>query len=51
MQYKKEVQYWRNVLKRAIAVVQFLSQRGLDFFGDNECIGMHRMKIVWVLWS
>jgi hypothetical protein len=35
LQYKKDVQYWRDVLKRTVAAVQFLAQRGLAFFGEN----------------
>lgn len=38
-QYQKEVDYWRNVLKRIVAVVKFLSSRGLSFRGDNEILG------------
>lgn len=37
-EYKTEVQYWRNILKRTIAVIQFISQRGLAFFRDNEIL-------------
>lgn len=39
LQYKKDVQYWRDVLKRTVAAVQFLAQRGLAIFGENEIIG------------
>lgn len=38
-QHKKEVDYWRNVLERIVAVVQFLASRGLPFRGDNEILG------------
>ena len=31
--------YWQNVLKRIVAVVKFLSSRGLSFRGNNETIG------------
>ena len=34
-----EQQYWRDVLKRVVAVVKFLSSRGLSFRGDNEILG------------
>lgn len=36
LQHKKEVEYWRNVLKRTVAAIKFISQRGLPFFGDDE---------------
>lgn len=39
LQYDKECNYWKTVLTRVVAVVKFLSQRGLAFFGDNETIG------------
>lgn len=38
-QRKKEVNYWRNVLKRIVAVIKFLALRGLLFCGDNEIVG------------
>lgn len=38
-QYTKEVDYWKNVLKRIVAVVTFLASRGLPFRGDNETLG------------
>lgn len=31
--------YWRNVLKQIVAVVNFLTSRGLSFRGDNEILG------------
>lgn len=36
LQHKKEAEYWRNVLKRIVAAIKFISQRGLPFFGDDE---------------
>ncbi|CAI6359463.1 unnamed protein product [Macrosiphum euphorbiae] len=36
LQHKKEVEYWRNVPKRTVAAIKFISQRGLPFFGDDE---------------
>ncbi|XP_067625649.1 zinc finger MYM-type protein 5-like [Eurosta solidaginis] len=38
-QHQKEVDYWKNVLKRIVAVVKFLTSRGLPFRGDNEILG------------
>ena len=38
-QLESEKRYWREVLKRVIAVIQFLSERGLAFRGDNELLG------------
>ena len=35
----REEEYWRQVLKRVVAVVQFISERGLAFRGDDETIG------------
>jgi len=32
-------QYWREVLKRVVAVIKFLGERGLAFRGDNELLG------------
>lgn len=37
-QLEEEKQYWRNVLKRVVAVTSFLCERGLAFRGDNEII-------------
>uniref|UniRef100_A0A2S2Q4N5 Zinc finger MYM-type protein 1 n=1 Tax=Sipha flava TaxID=143950 RepID=A0A2S2Q4N5_9HEMI len=36
LQHNKEVEYWRNVLKRVIEAIKFISIRGLPFFGDDE---------------
>ncbi|KAL4098169.1 hypothetical protein QTP88_022819 [Uroleucon formosanum] len=38
-QRKKEMNYWRNVLERIVAVIKFLASRGLPFRGDNEIVG------------
>lgn len=38
-QYGKECEYWRNVLRRVVAVLKFLAQRGLAYRGENEIIG------------
>ena len=35
----KQCEYWRQVLRRVVACVQFLSQRGLSFRGDEERLG------------
>eukprot|EP00731_Ephydatia_muelleri_P013186 Em0007g496a len=39
IQFDNEVKYWRNVLKRVVHVITFLSERGLAFRGDNEIFG------------
>ena len=33
-----EKRYWHDILKRVVAVIKFLSERGLPFRGDNEII-------------
>lgn len=38
-QHKIEVDYWRNVLKRVVAVVKALSMRGLPFRGASDKFG------------
>lgn len=38
-QYNTEISYWKNVLRRIVAVVKFLASRGLAFRGDNEILG------------
>lgn len=38
-QIDAERQYWRDVLKRVVAVIQFLGERGLAFRGDDELLG------------
>lgn len=38
-QIETEKQYWINVLKRVIAVIVFLGERGLAFRGDTEVLG------------
>lgn len=37
-QYSKEKQYWRNVLKRVVATIKFLSRNGLAFRGSNSSL-------------
>lgn len=34
--YKTEIDYWKSVLKKIVAVVKFLASRGLAFCGNNE---------------
>jgi len=34
--------YWRQVLKRVISTIKFISERGLAFRGDDEIIGSPR---------
>ena len=38
-QLQMEQRYWREVLKRIVAVIKHLSSRGLAFRGDNEILG------------
>lgn len=38
-QMEKSVKYWREVLKRVLQVIAFLSERGLAFRGENETLG------------
>jgi len=38
-QYNAEINYWKNVLKRIVAVVKFLASRGLGFRCDDEMFG------------
>lgn len=35
-QYNTEISYWKNILRRIVAVVVFLASKGLAFRGDNE---------------
>ena len=39
IQYENEHSYWTKVLQRVVAVIKFLSQRGLAFRGHNEVYG------------
>ncbi|KAF7654104.1 hypothetical protein LDENG_00073980 [Lucifuga dentata] len=34
-----EFKYWRDILKRVVAVIKFLGERGLVFRGDDELFG------------
>ena len=38
-QIQDRKQYWIDVLRRVIAVVKFLAQRGMQFRGDDQVIG------------
>ena len=37
-QLEAEKRYWHDILKRVVAVIKFLSERGLPFRGDNEIL-------------
>lgn len=41
-QAEKGANYWREVLKRLISVIVFISERGLAFRGENETLGSTR---------
>ena len=41
-QLESERKYWREVLKRAVEVIKFLSARGLAFRGEDEIFGSER---------
>jgi len=38
-QVENETKYWREVLRRVVAVIKFLCERGLSFRGDEEQFG------------
>jgi len=38
-QVNNEINYWKNVLHRAVSTIQFLSVEGLDFRGEDENVG------------
>ncbi|CAI6371339.1 unnamed protein product [Macrosiphum euphorbiae] len=38
-QINLEVNYWKEALKRIVAVIKFLSSRGIAFRGENQIIG------------
>ena len=38
-QFNEEIKYWHQVLERIVAVIKFLSARGLPFRGYDDIIG------------
>ncbi|XP_050056113.1 zinc finger MYM-type protein 1-like [Aphis gossypii] len=42
LQIQNEMNYWRNVLQRVVAVVKKLGSRGLPFRGKNEQFGSNK---------
>lgn len=38
-QVQEEKRYWINILRRVVAVVKFLAQRGMPFRGNDELLG------------
>ncbi|KAG5898296.1 hypothetical protein JTB14_008639 [Gonioctena quinquepunctata] len=38
-QLNEEISYWKNILKRVVAVIKGLASRGLAFRGSNEKFG------------
>ena len=38
-QFEMQRDYWKNVLRRVVTVVQFLAQRGLAFRGQDDFLG------------
>lgn len=50
MQFDKERNYWRELLKRVIASIKFLASRGLPFRGGNPTVGsVHNGNFLGVL--
>lgn len=41
-QSEKEMEYWRSILKRIVAVIKFLGSRGLPFRGADQTMGSVR---------
>lgn len=42
--------YWRAILKRIVAVIKFLGQRGLPFRGDDDtCGSIHNGNYLGIL--
>ncbi|KAF0759438.1 zinc finger MYM-type protein 1-like, partial [Aphis craccivora] len=41
IQVESELKYWRSVLNRVVAVIKFLSSKGLAFRGENELFGSY----------
>lgn len=39
---KNEIEYWRSILKRIVAVIKFLGSRGLPFRGSDQTFGSIR---------
>lgn len=49
-QFKDEVQYWRDILKRVFDVVNFLASRGLPLRGSNQQLGdLHNGNYLGIL--
>ena len=44
-QLEAEKRYWHDILKRVVAVIKFLSERGLPFRGDNEILNSPHIGI------
>lgn len=49
-QTEDEMQYWRDILKRVVAVIKFLGSRGLAFRGaDQICGSIHNGNFLGIL--
>lgn len=49
-QLEDEISYWKNILRRVVAVIKLLSSRGLPFRGQNEVIGsVHNGKFLMAI--
>lgn len=49
-QFENECEYWRKILFRVVAVIKYISLRGLSCFGDDETFGsVHNGNFLGIL--